>query len=143
MNTLTLKTITAISLLIFALTSPVHAGDVPKDLFKGILGEGANQGEKGLYAVTCVYKNRLDKGMSLGCVAMNRKDLDEFVAKQPQRLREYARWIVGEVFNGKVKDITGGATHYENVERFGEPYWAKDMIITVKVGCHTFYREVE
>ena len=33
-----------------------------------------------------------------------------------------------------------GATHYENVEAFGVPSWAKRMRVVAKVGDHTFFR---
>ena len=38
-------------------------------------------------------------------------------------------------------DTTSGADHWEAVGRFGEPYWAKSMIKTVKIGAHQFYKE--
>ena len=39
-------------------------------------------------------------------------------------------------------NVSHGATHFENVEAFGIPYWAHSMTPTVKIGSHQFYREV-
>lgn len=113
----------------------------PSNLWKGILGEAANQGEKGLYAVACVYRNRLEKGMPLGCVALKRKDLDAFVKKQGVAYELIAKRIIHEVFINQSLDVTNATTHYENVKAFGWPRWAKDMIITCKIGDHVFFRE--
>ena len=113
----------------------------PDNLWMGIIGEACSEGYNGLYAVACVYRNRLSKGMSLGCVALKRKDLNEFVRKQGRKIEYLAKRIIKEVFEGNAPDITGGASHYENVERFGIPRWAKDMVRTLKIKSHTFYKE--
>ena len=112
----------------------------PENLYKGLIGEAVSEGYEGMYAVACVYRNRLEKGMSLGCVALKRRDLDEFVRKQGKKYEIMAKEIVYKVFT-ETDDITKGATHYENIERFGIPGWAKNMVRTVKIGRHTFYKE--
>lgn len=45
-------------------------------------------------------------------------------------------WRVSERSN-----ITKGATHFENVQSFGAPYWASSMVTTVRIGAHQFWRE--
>ena len=112
----------------------------PENLWKGIIGEAVGEGYKGMYAVACVYHNRLKKGLPLGCVALKRRDLDEFVRKQG-RFERVAKGIIEEIFVRNGKDITLGSTHYENIERFGIPYWAKNMVRTVKIGKHTFFKK--
>ena len=112
----------------------------PSNLWKGIVAESASEGYKGMYAVTCVYKNRLKKGMKLGCVGLQRKDLDRFVSQQGAKVSLQAQQAVLQVFEKGYADITNGATHYENLE-FGKPYWFKDMIITQVIGKHTFMKE--
>lgn len=112
----------------------------PKDLWKGVLAESVSEGYEGMYAVTCVVKNRIEKGMSIGLSGMKRKDLDGWISKNTtESHRKMARSLVEAVFNGK-EDITYGSTHYENLERFGVPYWATSMKKTVKIGSHTFYK---
>lgn len=120
----------------------------PADLWKGLLGEAVGDGQDGMAAVCHVYKNRINRGMSLGCVALKRKDLDKFIAEQAaygRRIgRDYekeAKEIVNSVFGGEIKDPTMGATHYENTEAFGVPWWAPSMTITVKIKSHVFYKE--
>lgn len=111
----------------------------PDNLWMGILGEAVSEGDDGMYAVACAYRNRLIKGMPLGCAALKRPDLDKFVKKQGKKYEEMAKKIIREVFEGNGPDITRGATHYENVEKFGLPSWAKNMEITAKIGNHTFF----
>lgn len=113
----------------------------PDNLWKGLLGEAADQGEKGLYAVACVYRNRLERSMPLGCVALKRKDLDKFIKEQGGAYEVLAKKIIHEVFTIDTHDVTIGATHYEAVKRYGWPSWSKDMIITCKIGEHYFFRE--
>ena len=119
----------------------------PANLWKGLLGEAIGDGPEGMTAVCHVYKNRLNKGMRLGCVALKRKSLNKFIAEQlayGRRIgRDYkkeAKNIINKVFRGESKDPTGGALFYENIEIFGVPYWAKDMVVTTKLKSHTFYK---
>lgn len=113
----------------------------PENLWQGIIGEAVSEGYEGMYAVACVYRNRLAQGLPLGCVALKRKDLAVFVARQGSRYEAMAQRIINLVFNEHGVDVTQGATHYENIERYGLPYWAKSMVITVKIGKHTFFKE--
>ena len=115
--------------------------DYPKNLWKGIIGEAVGEEYEGMYAVACVYRNRLRKGLPLGCTALKRDDLDCFVEKQGEKYKEIVAIIVRKVFGENSPDVTNGATHYENIQAFGFPYWAKDMRTTVKIGSHTFFVE--
>lgn len=124
--------------IVVAFTTNVLGAEPPPDLWKGLIGEAVGEGYDGMYAVCCAYKNRLDAGLPLGCVALKRKDIDVFVKRQGQRYIDMAKQIVDVVFSGGI-DVTNGATHYENIDVFGVPYWAKDMIITATIGSHTFY----
>ena len=42
--------------------------------------------------------------------------------------------------NDKRVDSVKGGTHWENIEKFGVPYWAKKMVIVARHGRHTFWR---
>lgn len=92
-----------------------------------------------MYAVACVIRNR--GGDTRGFVGKRRSDLDSFIQKQGQRYIRMAKEIQEKVFERNGADSTKGSTHFENIEHFGVPYWAKEMTITVKIGKHTFYRE--
>ena len=115
--------------------------DYSKNLWMGIIGEAVGEGYEGMYAVACVYRNRIMAGMPLGCVAMKRNDLDQFVKEQGKKQEIMAKKIIWKVFKDNSPDITGGATHYENITAFGFPFWAAEMKITTTVGSHTFFVE--
>jgi len=115
--------------------------DCPENLWKGLVAEACSEGEIGMYAVACCVRNRLNNGMSTGLVALKRKDLDAFVSRQGVKYEKMAKEIVHKVFNENAPDVTKNATHYENVEVYGCPKWAKGMDRTVKIGCHTFFKE--
>lgn len=40
---------------------------------------------------------------------------------------------------GNLPNEIGGATHFENIKKFGIPKWAKGMIKTATIGEHTYY----
>jgi hypothetical protein len=42
----------------------------------------------------------------------------------------------------KTSNLTKNGTHWEAVETFGSPYWAKSMVKTAKVGGHTYFRAI-
>jgi len=111
-------------------------------LWKGIIGEAIGEGYCGMYAVACCYRNRIEKGMRLGCVALHRPDLDGFVKREGRYAEKLAKKIIRELFEADEKDITNGATHYENIEKYGTPYWVGQdkMVICAKIGPHTFYK---
>lgn len=93
-----------------------------------------------MYAVACCVRNRLNTGLNTGLCGLKRKDLDKFVNRQPKKYHDIAKQIVKKVFEEGSPDITGGGTHYEAVEKYGLPRWAKGMVRTVKIGEHTFFR---
>ena len=138
-----------IAMMVVMLCGQAEGGERhPADLWRGLIGEAIGDGHAGMVAVCHVYKNRINRGMSMGCAALKRKDLDKFIAEQTaygKRIgRDYekeAKEIVKNVFNGHLKDPTGGADHYENTKAFGIPYWAPGMRITAKINSHTFYKE--
>ncbi len=112
----------------------------PVNLWKGLIAEDVSGGYKGMYAVACCTRNRLNAGMTHGLVAMKRKDLDRFVKREGKRYELMAKDIIRKVFTENAPDITLGATHYEAVERYGLPGWARSMVRTVKIGEHTFFK---
>lgn len=54
-------------------------------------------------------------------------------------------WVFKQATNAwrisNKKDVTIGATRWENVARFGPPYWADEVIPTVRLGPIQFYRK--
>lgn len=52
---------------------------------------------------------------------------------------EESALIAIKVLSGKLKDSTNGATHFFNPNKV-QPAWANEMIKTLRVGNHDFYR---
>ena len=99
-----------------------------------IIGEAADQGYAGMLAVAEVIRRRGSLGPFC---ASRRPGLALFVAKQGKRVRKtaLAAWRASQATN-----TTFGATHYENVNRFGRPAWSKKMRQVAVVKDHVFYR---
>ena len=106
-------------------------------IWQVLMAEAVSEGYDGMYAVACVIRNR--GGNLNGFYGAKRKDLDDFCRRQGSYIA-LAKSVEKRVFKNGGTDITHGATHFENIGRFGNPYWTKEMIITVKIGNHTFYR---
>lgn len=97
-----------------------------------IIGEAENQGYNGMLAVAYAIRNR---GTLRGVYGEH----SPRVKKAGLRIRAEAAkaWKNSQMRWG---DITGGATHWENVKAFGRPYWTASMVPTVLIGDHQFYR---
>ena len=51
------------------------------------------------------------------------------------------RWVAQGIIGGALLDVTGKATHYYNPDEcHPAPYWAKDMVVTTKIGKHLFLK---
>ncbi len=112
----------------------------PKDLYKGLIAEAAEDKYHGMLVVACVVRNRLDQGMDHGLVGMRRPDLDAFVTKEGEKRIAQAQRIVYVVFDLRIEDITNGATHFEDV-KYKKPYWAYSMIQIGRYRSHILYKE--
>ncbi len=111
----------------------------PADLWKGVLAEAAGEGYEGMYAVCCVVRNRLAKGMSHGLVGMERSDLEAFV-KHEYKVKQLAIQAIRAVFEFNGADVTNGARHFESIDfikNFQE--WEKNKRILAHIGKHYFY----
>lgn len=48
-------------------------------------------------------------------------------------------WLIAnQNMKGRVRDLTGGATHYHAIR--AHPYWGRSMRVVARYGNHTFYR---
>lgn len=100
-----------------------------------VLTEAAGEGYRGKVAVAEVLRNRGWK--TSGFCGLQRKNLPAFLKKNA-RQRAAARRAIRAALAGS--NLSGGATHYENVRRFGKPKWASRMAVTARLGKHTFYK---
>ena len=122
----------ALLLLVFTVALSAQANSPIKDdlAVRAIVGEAANQGKQGMLAVACALRNRGHLGGVYGVKNPVADKQPAWVWKQAQEA-----WKLS-----KTKDITGGADHWENVNAFGKPTWAKSMTQTVVIKDHAFFR---
>jgi spore germination cell wall hydrolase CwlJ-like protein len=102
------------------------------DEITAIVGEAGGEGARGMQAVANVIYNRQQAHLPFTFYG----EQNPVVQRQPARVFEQAR----EAWARRTQDITDGATHFENVEAFGTPAWARHMTVTAKIGQHTFYK---
>lgn len=64
------------------------------------------------------------------------------VKNEPEWVWDLAKraWIQSAFDKALGIDPTFGATHWENVKKFGRPYWMKGMEITVNIGSHVYMK---
>ena len=132
--------ILSILLLVFVFCTQAHAQSAPlpafteSNIIRAGIGEAASEGYEGLYAVSCAIFNR---GTLKGVYGFKSRQVD----KEPLWVWQMARRAY---LNAKEAYSAGACqaygTHWESV-KFKEPYWAKNMIKTVKIGSHIFYKE--
>ena len=103
-----------------------------------ILTEAAGETEEGQTAVCEVLRNR--HWSVRGFAGLERPDLQRFLARQNVQAVPRAKRALLRARRGS--NLAGSATHYENVESFGMPWWAKKMKRVAKVGQHTFFKVV-
>lgn len=123
-------------------------------LARTIYGESRGEGVPGMQAVANVIMNRVNAGSwygrTVGEVVLkpyafscwNKNDpnysLITTVDENNSGFR-LAKSIATDAYNGKLADLTNGATHYHAAG--STPYWADSMIKTVVIGNHVFYKE--
>ena len=112
---------------------------------RAIIGEAEGEGYDGMYAVACGLRNRgsFDGVYGDRAVILHKGRLWRFKDGQPQY--EISTEIIqkaGKAWSNAEwgEDVTGGATHWENIDQFGVPYWARGLKKTAKIGSHTFYK---
>lgn len=122
-------------------------------LAKTIWGEARGEGYKGMQAVGNVILNRVSRGGWYGASVkdvvlkpyqfscwnendINRSKIENLSFNDLQKSRAYE--IAQKLINGKLGDITNGATHYHAKNII--PYWASSMSKTAEIGNHIFYK---
>jgi hypothetical protein len=124
-------------LLVFIVTLPLQAGETPAPppldsrlAVRAIVGEAANQGERGMLAVAGAIRNR---GTLRGVYGVKNPVAD----RQPAWVwaRAEKAWR-----DSATNDVTHGATHWENCRAFGTPAWARSMTVTATIKDHTFFK---
>jgi|TARA_X000001316_G_C919623_1_gene33723 spore germination cell wall hydrolase CwlJ-like protein len=62
------------------------------------------------------------------------KALEETIAQA----KKHPRWVIAKNILGKQSNYTKGADHYH--ADYVDPYWAKSLTKTIKIGRHIFYK---
>ena len=103
------------------------------NIIVAMIGEAEGESFEGKVAVACAILNR---GTLKGVYGLHAKR-----AVRTPRLSKLYLTCLEALREAKKHDITKGSTNWENVNAFGQPYWASSMIKTVKIGNHQFYRK--
>lgn len=118
-------------------------------------GEARGEGMQGMQAVANVIMNRVKKGGWLGTtpeeVCLKPYQFSCWLKSDPNRDKllavnesdsnfAVAKQLATQAVNGKLPDITGGATHYLALKSLSTvPSWANSMKKVATIGNHTFY----
>jgi len=136
-----------ILLLIILLVFPLTSFAYNKQIALTLAGEAGGEGYIGMYAVACVIENRAkeahrspQKEVMRGFYGRTNKVATIALKTHKKAILE----ILSLLEEGKLKDITFGATNFENIEAFGYPNYIKKepskWVITCKIGNHTFFK---
>jgi hypothetical protein len=120
-------------LILFLSNSSAYAQAIPQQTaVRIIVAEAADQGLKGMICVGEVLRRRASTKGFYG-YASNRLKL------QSRSIRDTAAiaWKLSAH-----TDYTNGADHFENIHRFGIPWWAKYCVKTYEYKDHVFFKEI-
>jgi hypothetical protein len=119
--------------ILFLFVPKGHAQAIPDSTaVRIIVSEAADQGLKGMICVGEVLRHRASTKGFYG-YRSNR------IRHQPRSVWDTAdkAWALSANTN-----YTKGADHFENIHRFGPPWWAKYCVKTYEYKDHVFYKEV-
>jgi len=124
------STVTSLLLLLAFCVTSCQAEIKEETAVRCIIGEAANQGYRGMLALASGLRNRGTTKGVYGCKA-------KFVDSEPQWVWSQARKAWRESYINRVHD----GTHWENIQEFGTPWWAKNMVKVYWYQDHVFYKE--
>ena len=113
--------------------STAHAEIIPDGVaVRIIVGEASDQGLKGMICIGEVLRLRASVKGFYGYESNGIND-------QPKSVWEMAAKAWKE---SAYTNYTKGADHFENIHRFGEPWWVKYCVKTYEYKDHVFYKEI-
>lgn len=119
--------------LMLTFISPSSAQSIPKDVaVRIIISEAGDQGLKGMICIGEVLRLRASVKGFYGYKS-NR------INSQPKSVWEMAARAWDQ---SAYTHYTKGADHFENIHRFGDPWWVKYCLKTYEYKNHVFYKEV-
>lgn len=126
-------------LFLFMLANVSESAEIDSMVaYKCLLGEVRGESKETILATAYSLKNRGTTKGVYGCkVNVSSEEMKYIESIHKDSL---IKWAWSEAMTSD-NDPTHGATHWENIEAFGKPYWADSLIKTVVIGTHTFYKE--
>lgn len=127
------------TLIFYAIALSIcRAESIPEDrAIRAIIGEAAGEVNS--------IRSKYECFVAVGAALRNRGSLRGVFGEKAKHVDREPRWVwdlARRAWRESAKrDPTNGATHWENIEKFGIPYWSRSMIKTVKIGSHTFYKK--
>ncbi len=115
----------------FLVCCPPAFAEIPDHVATRVLiGEAADQGLKGMICVAEVLRRR---GSTKGFYGYHSKH----ITAEPPRVWDLASkaWKRSAYTN-----YTNGADHFDNVRKYGQPWWAKKCVQTYAYRDHVFYK---
>ena len=114
-------------------------------LAMNIYHESRGEPHSGQVAVAMVTMNRANWDNAKVCEVVYKRRQFSWTQKSRKLPQEPLAWnraqrIANEVLGGEVEDITDGATHFH--AHGVKPVWRLNILRTVRIGEHIFYREV-
>jgi len=120
-------------MLIVTLVTTAQAKEIPESIAAQIIvGEASDQGLKGMICIGEVLRHRGSiKGFYGYHSNVVRNESPAVWKMAAQAWRKSAE-----------TNYTNGADHFENIHRFGKPWWVKYCRKTYEYKDHVFYKEV-
>lgn len=136
-------------------------------LARTLYGEARGEDRQSKEAVACVVLNRVEKRKQCGWRIIGGKKVPTIAAtclkpwqfscwneKDPNRKiilevtpenKVFAECldIARQAYDGKIIDMTKGATHYYNPKACAKPRWAEGKTPCAVVGKHLFYNDID
>lgn len=100
---------------------------LPDNLWQGLIAESTSGNIDEYRAIASCVKNRQNKGLSCGLVALKRKDLKAFIARELKHNPKLEAIAKQAIKDTETRDYANGADHYEHTGVFKKPEWSKKM----------------
>lgn len=138
-------------ILMFGCQKPAFAQEIKQSdanhiVAEVIAAEACNQGFEGMHAIANVIANRVRAGVGNSAYEVVTQPKQFFGYTNPNRTRIYlgcksdADYLADNLMD--LKDMTYGATHFENPDFNSPAKWIKTYMKIVKIRDHVFYKEV-
>lgn len=112
-----------------------------ENVYRAIATESIGEGKEGMEYVASCFWNRMHNHLNMGSSGLLRRDMDKWLAQQPEPLLSYAHHLADRVIYGVDRfDTVNGATQFESID-FPLPKWVTSNLYTAVFHYkkHIFY----